>query len=883
MSCWPLLSFLLSTAFRLLMADPLAPPNIHHNGGGGNNRTEQLDDLLAEIGDVTSGNLGSLCISQQFRSVPVSVRVDAFEAARQKADMLARLLQDLGQLDNQELLKLLITSAVRSERTIETSRMVTFTKPTALASSASSSQSNGLIREQGNIVNLLFMAHATRPASPYADPSVKVDYIQQSASINASIQQQSTTLPKATSTSSGSVLLGNTALNDLPWFDDPFRSTPQAAKGFLANWNKFMINSSNVTFLGWWTFPYYQCSSRRWLLTYTIPVTSVSPTSSTAADRLDGLLTVDVSVSSMDINQCGDGPSSVETTADQQTITHFSGTHKCHETSTCRFERGYGWIRGGYTCTCLPGYYSPFLKNATFNGSHVELAFRNKLTFNSPVYDQLYRCLPCSAGCDVCVDDSPCLAPYDWPFRIALLAISMSWVLISIGLMGAVYKYRRLKVFKVASPTFLCVTLLGCAIMYAEMAAIFPELNTPACVATKWTRHMGFCITFSSLLMKTWRVSLTYRVKSAHKLKLTDQQLLQWMVPIMLVATVYLGAWTASDPPTGEFILTGPTMKFTQCTYNWWDHSLAIGEVFFLMWGIHVCYSVRRAETYFNETKHISWAVYNIAVTNIIFASFHLLLLPNVGPDMKYLLGFVRTQMSTTVTIALVFGPKFYLVAVGRGDEHDARTKARGVTASFSLNGLSLAGGMGGSCAGAGGGVLVGGGMTENLENSGNPPEPDDQPVDLYRENEELKEQLQKLAGHMEFMKIVHMGVNNPHLKPKPGGYFSHGNVATSAAAAAVVSVAAATSVATVAAPGSGPGSTSPSTAGESSLLQKRGASLLEPAVVHFNYESDVLLSRKSSSRQIQPSSLGVVVDDANVLDDSPTAELLPNSGPSKL
>ncbi|KZS03879.1 Uncharacterized protein APZ42_033306 [Daphnia magna] len=104
MSCWPLLSFLLSTAFRLLMADPLAPPNIHHNGGGGNNRTEQLDDLLAEIGDVTSGNLGSLCISQQFRSVPVSVRVDAFEAARQKADMLARLLQDLGQLDNQGLL-----------------------------------------------------------------------------------------------------------------------------------------------------------------------------------------------------------------------------------------------------------------------------------------------------------------------------------------------------------------------------------------------------------------------------------------------------------------------------------------------------------------------------------------------------------------------------------------------------------------------------------------------------------------------------------------------------------------------------------------------------------------------------------------------------------
>lgn len=53
-----------------------------------------------------------------------------------------------------------------------------------------------------------------------------------------------------------------------------------------------------------------------------------------------------------------------------------------------------------------------------------------------------------------------------------LLAISMSWAAVAIALMGAVYKYRRLKVFKVASPTFLCVTLLGCAIMYAEVITL---------------------------------------------------------------------------------------------------------------------------------------------------------------------------------------------------------------------------------------------------------------------------------------------------------------------------------------------------------------------------------------------------------------------------
>lgn len=32
---------------------------------------------------------------------------------------------------------------------------------------------------------------------------------------------------------------------------------------------------------------------------------------------------------------------------------------------------------------------------------------------------------------------------------------------------------------------------------------------------------------------------------------------------------------------------------------------------------------------------------------------------------------------------------------------------------------------------------------------------------------------MQKLASQIEFMKIVHMEINNRHLKPKPGGHFT--------------------------------------------------------------------------------------------------------------
>lgn len=85
---------------------------------------------------------------------------------------------------------------------------------------------------------------------------------------------------------------------------------------------------------------------------------------------------------------------------------------------------------------------------------------------------------------------------------------------------------------------------------------------------------------------------------------------------------------------------------------------------------------------------------------------FSLFIFPHAGPDIKYLLGFIRTQLSTSTTIALVFGPKVVRVLRGQGDQWDNRAKFRGITASFSLNGTGLV--------------------------------QDDSP-DLYQENEELK------------------------------------------------------------------------------------------------------------------------------------------------
>lgn len=88
-----------------------------------------------------------------------------------------------------------------------------------------------------------------------------------------------------------------------------------------------------------------------------------------------------------------------------------------------------------------------------------------------------------------------------------------------------------------------------------------------------------------------------------------------------------------------------------------------------------------------------------------MFCFCSLVIFPQAGPDVKYLLGFIRTQLSTSITVAFVFGPKIRRVLRGQGDQWDHPSKFRGIPASLSLNG-----------------GLV----------------PEDSP-DLYQENEDLK------------------------------------------------------------------------------------------------------------------------------------------------
>lgn len=253
---------------------------------------------------------------------------------------------------------------------------------------------------------------------------------------------------------------------------------------------KFTASPPNISYRGWWTFPYYSCNERRWILSYSVAIPPIG------RHGMRGFLSIDIDVSELQVNQCDLTPQQREiyknyrhnkfTTVniDEQLnqIEAFHGSNKCHSKSMkCEYRmintnfqltRGIvntnNWLRGAYQCLCKQGFYSLRHPNG-FNGTIMEVAYQEFKENISTYYEDVFRCLPCAPGCVHCLGPSPCLASYNWPFRISILTISILCAIFTIALACYMYKHRKVKVFKVASPIFLTITLLGCAIMYLEV------------------------------------------------------------------------------------------------------------------------------------------------------------------------------------------------------------------------------------------------------------------------------------------------------------------------------------------------------------------------------------------------------------------------------
>lgn len=101
-----------------------------------------------------------------------------------------------------------------------------------------------------------------------------------------------------------------------------------------------------------------------------------------------------------------------------------------------------GFVPGAYLCVCKDGYFFPRLNSEAraYTGEEIENWTRNT---NDSLGNGMFRCAACAAGCDTCVDDSPCLHQRNNVLVISLLVLNLFTVAGIIGIAIATYLYRH--------------------------------------------------------------------------------------------------------------------------------------------------------------------------------------------------------------------------------------------------------------------------------------------------------------------------------------------------------------------------------------------------------------------------------------------------------
>ncbi|XP_058461059.1 uncharacterized protein LOC131436379 [Malaya genurostris] len=424
---------------------------------------------------------------------------------------------------------------------------------------------------------------------------------------------------------------------------------------------------------GRWSKPYYDCGGGNiWMLTYTVPFFGFE----NGTYFFKGTSGIDIDLRRVDIDQC---PQRSSPAGSQQPLNIFAGTDKCKQRTTeCTPIPGLGFRRGSYRCVCRKGFYFPdtSLEQKWFNGTTLEEEYEKLMlnefsSYNGPAS---YECLPCAEGCDACIDASPCVAALNWTMRTGILVLACT----VIGLLPPAalftFRYQQVKVVRAASPALLRVIALGAFCIYCTSIVMYPPPSLYTCTARIWLREIGFSLTYGALMLKTWRISVIFRVRSAKAVKITDAYLLKRLGVLCGFVGIALLVRTLVAPPVVIVGRTADNLKAFLCKTDWWDHTFTSMEVLFLAWGVRLCIMVRKAPSEFNESRFISMAIYNEFLLTCFLNVSMLFLQSPANPDLLYIIFFCHTQLTVTLLLGLIFGSKVYLVFRGGGKHQDDST-----------------------------------------------------------------------------------------------------------------------------------------------------------------------------------------------------------------
>ncbi|XP_023032363.1 probable G-protein coupled receptor 158 isoform X2 [Drosophila willistoni] len=481
-----------------------------------------------------------------------------------------------------------------------------------------------------------------------------------------------------------------------------------------------------------WGAPFRDCNllTRRWLWPFRISFMQQT------------IKVVAAAFIAADEDVCNDGLEEV-----------FGRRHGCDRNTTfCLLtENKPAATRDVYTCICRESYYLP---NATLQG------FRGDLVELSEGFDN-YSCIPCPGGCSNCDQHGICLTfqeeealNMDAMLRLLVAIVLGACILCCVVLSVIVFRQRKCKAIASGMWTVLETILLGIVLLYASVAVHFFPASTERCLLEPWLRELGFITCYGAIILKLYRHLVDFRTRKAHRWVLRDVDLLKYLGTMVFAVICYMSAFTASSL---DLLESAKLESLREASTNTchplkWELVTQTSEILILCFGLHLSIASRNANTQFRERQFLVTA---LTLEFLVSSSFYFLrfvYLPEMSPSAILLALFVRSQLTNSFALGLIFVPKLWYqhkqvrslaydlsirlpVDAFKGTSHDA--------------GQRLGGGYAGLCLG----------------------DPDIGELTISEMSpEDIRAELKRLYTQLEILKNKTLRQDNPHISKRRGG-----------------------------------------------------------------------------------------------------------------
>ncbi|CAG5946098.1 unnamed protein product [Menidia menidia] len=284
--------------------------------------------------------------------------------------------------------------------------------------------------------------------------------------------------------------------------------------------------------------------------------------------------------------------------------------------------------------------------------------------------------------------------------------------------------------------------LFGSLLLYFPVFILYFKPSTFRCILLRWVRMLGFSIVYGTITLKMYRVLKVFLSRTAQRVPyMSSLHLLRILGVMLMTASWFLCAWTVGvlqnrdrNIPVFVTATTSDGQDFSLCYVDRWDYMMAVAELLFLCWGSSLWTAVRPVPSAFHEPRYMGIAIHNELLLSSMFHLFRFTF-QSLHPDWMLLLSFLHTHVTITVTLALLFVPKFLHVQKPRREEIAAEVYEDEVDLRRT-----------GSC------------LNNSFRSawSERSVEPDD-----------FRDELKKLYTQLEVHKTKKMSANNPHLPKK--------------------------------------------------------------------------------------------------------------------